>query len=117
RIVQDGRADAHQHLVFENAAVHRRVVANRHQLAHNDRVEVAHSVEHGAVLHVALCADADGVHVAAHDGVHPDAGLLAEHDIADDLRGGIDVTRGRYDGFYSSVRPDHEADFTLSTLL
>ena len=36
-------------------------------------------------------ADADGVHVAAHHRVHPHAGVVAQLDVADDLRGGVDV--------------------------
>ena len=54
-------------------------------------------MEHGAVLHVGVGADADGVDVAADDSVHPDAGVLAEDDIADDLRGEVDVA-SRGDG-------------------
>jgi len=49
-------------------------------------IDVAHAVQDGAVLHVAVGADTDGVDVAADDGVHPDAGVLAEHDVADHLR-------------------------------
>ena len=36
-------------------------------------------------------ADADGVHVAAHHRVHPDAGVVAQLDVADDLGGGVHV--------------------------
>ena len=35
-------------------------------------------------------ADPDPVHVAADDGVHPDAALLADLDVADHLRAVVD---------------------------
>jgi hypothetical protein len=32
------------------------------------------------------------VHVAAKNGIHPDAGVFAENDIADELRGVVDIS-------------------------
>jgi len=48
-------------------------------------------VEDGVVLNVGVVADADLVDVAAEDGVHPDAGMLADDDVANELRGIVDV--------------------------
>jgi hypothetical protein len=36
-------------------------------------------------------ADADLVDVATEDGIHPDAGVFAENDVADELGGVVDV--------------------------
>ena len=92
--VEDHRAHADQHRVLNHAAVDGGVVANGHPVAHDDRIEVALAVEHGAVLHVGVGADADGVHVAAQNGVHPHRGMLAEGHVADELRGKINVATG-----------------------
>src|SRR5437867_2396985 len=43
-------------------------------------------MEHAAILHVGMRADPDGMHVAAQHRIHPDAGILAENYISDDLR-------------------------------
>ncbi len=57
------------------------------------RMRVVHHVDDRAVLHVRSLADADAVHVAANDDVHPDAALGADLDVADDLRARVDVRR------------------------
>ena len=74
-----------------------------------DGVDVAHAtVEDGAVLDVGVGADADGVDVTADDGVHPDAGALAEDDVADNLGGEIDIAGGGDGGRgFSSVGAEH----------
>ena len=96
--------DAH---VLDHAAVDGGVVADGDPVAHDDGIEVALAVEHGAVLHVGVGADADGVDVAAQDGVHPDRGVLAEHDVAEDLGGGVDVATGGDLGRMALVAADH----------
>ena len=58
------------------------------------RMRVVHDVHDGAVLDVRALADADVVHVAANDGVHPDAALGADLDVANHLRAVVDE-RGR----------------------
>ena len=76
RVVEDNGTDADEHLVLYDAAVYGGVVAYGDQFADVDGVQVAHSVENRAVLNIGARADADGVDVAANDGVHPDAGVL-----------------------------------------
>jgi len=48
-------------------------------------------VEDGAVLDIGVGANADGVDVTAQNGVHPHRRALAEHHVAEDLGGGVDV--------------------------
>ena len=84
-------------------------MADGDHLTDDDRVEVTHAVEDSAVLHVGASTDADGVDVASDDGVHPDAGVFAQDDIADDLGGGVDVAAGGNDWGNSLVRPDHSS--------
>ena len=90
-VVENGGADAYEDLVFEDAAVDGGVVADGDHFADDDGVEVAHAVEDGAVLDVGAGADADGVDVAAEDCVHPDGGVLAKGDVADELGGPVDI--------------------------
>ena len=83
------------------------VVADGDHLADDDRVDVAHAVENGAVLHVGFSSDADGIDVSADDGVHPDAGLFSEHDVADNLCGWIDIASFADDRHFALVTPNH----------
>ena len=59
-------------------------------------MRAAHHVNDGAVLNVRAIADPDRVDVAANDDVHPDAALLANLDVADDLSALVDIG-GRMD--------------------
>ena len=77
--------------VLNYAAVHGGVVADRQPVAHDDRVAVALAVKDAAILHIGAGADADGVDVAAQNGVHPDGRALTEDDVAENLRRGVDV--------------------------
>ncbi len=91
-VVEYARADADEHGVLDDAAVDGGVVSDGDQLADEDGIEIALAVEDGAILNVGLSADTDGVYVAAEDGIHPDARVRTEGDVADELSGGIDVT-------------------------
>jgi len=46
------------------------------------------------------------VHVAANHRARPDARILANHHVADDNRGGVDVSRSRDLRLLSMIRPD-----------
>src|SRR5579863_1092697 len=63
-------------------------------LAEIDAPFFFHAVEDAVVLDVGVGADADFVHVAAQDGVHPNRRVLAEDDVADDLCRVVDVAGG-----------------------
>jgi hypothetical protein len=105
--VEDRGADADEDVVLDGAAVDGGVVADADAVADEDRVEVAHAVEDGAVLDVGAGADADAVGVATDYGVHPERGLGAEMDVADELGGGVDVAAGGDGGGDAAVRADH----------
>lgn len=85
RTVENARADADQDGVFNDASVDGGIMADGDPVAHMDRKEVALAVEDGAILHVGVGANADGVDITAQHGVHPDRGVCAEFYIADDL--------------------------------
>jgi len=110
-VVEDGRAHADQAGVLDDAAVDGGVVADGDPVADQDGVDVAHAVEDGAVLDVGVGADADFVDIAADDGVHPDGGVLAEDDVADDLGGEVDVAGSGDGGEDSLVGTDHFCSF------
>src|SRR5216684_4748971 len=76
---------------LDSAAVQGDAVADGDIVAEEQRIFVAHNVEDAAVLDVGASADADVVHVAAHDGAGPDAGVGADHHVADDDGGGVNV--------------------------
>ena len=81
---------------MNRAAVQNRGVSDRHLVADARRVRAAHHVNDGAVLNIRPIADPDRVDVAANDDVHPDAALLADFDVSDDLRALVDIG-GRMD--------------------
>ena len=109
RAVEDDGTDTDEDVVFEGAAVDGGVVADGAAVADDYGVKAALAVEDGAVLDVGAGADADGVHVAAEDGVHPDGGLGAEMDVADDLGGGVDVAAGGEGGGEAAEGANHAA--------
>ncbi len=59
RVIQHPRTDSYEAVVLDDAAVHGRVMADRHALAHMHRVKMPHAVKHGAVLHIGTRPDAD----------------------------------------------------------
>src|SRR5277367_5735670 len=65
-------------------------------------------MQHGAVLDVGICSDPDRVDVAAHHRVHPDTRVLTQGDIANKLRGCIDIAASGNNWGVPLVRTDHE---------
>jgi hypothetical protein len=106
-IIQDACANADKAFIFNDTPVDSCIVADGHPVAHDDRVEVALTVEHGAVLYVGVGADADGVDVSAEDRVHPDGGVRAESNIANELGGEIDIAGVVNLGSVPLVGTDH----------
>jgi hypothetical protein len=106
--VEDDGADANQDVVFQGAAVDGGVVADGAAVSDDHRVEVALAVEDSTVLDVGASADADTVDVAAEDGVHPDGGLGAELDVADNLGGGVDIAAVGQGGGEAAKGAEHE---------
>src|ERR1700677_3222209 len=93
--------------MIDHAAVQGNGMAHGDVLADRDPISIFHAVQHAAILNVRVRADADCVDVAAQDGAHPDRGVLAEDDVANDLRRVVDVaTRGNCRR-YSLKGPDH----------
>ena len=66
-----------------------------------------HAVEDAVVLNVGIVAHADLVDVAAEDRVHPDAGVFAKNDVADELGGVVDVAGVGELGSDAFVGADH----------
>ncbi len=89
--VEDDGTHADEAAGLDGAAVQGDAVADGDVVAEEQRVFVAHYVEDAAVLDVGAGADADVVHVAAHNGAGPDAGVGADDNIADDDGGGVNV--------------------------
>src|ERR1700730_16680895 len=89
--VEDDGAHADEAAGFDGAAVEDGVVTYGDIVANVNAVLFFHAVEDAVVLNVGVVANADLVYIAAEDGVHPDAGVFAENDVADELGGVVDV--------------------------
>ncbi len=76
-------------------------------VANVNAVLFLHAVQDAVVLNVGVVADADLVYIAAEDGVHPDAGVLSENDVADELGGVVDVASIGELGTDAFVGADH----------
>ena len=81
-----------RHLVFQRAAVEHGEMADSDSIPNQKREIRRIAVENTVVLHIRFFADADDVHVAAHYHSRPDAGSLADNDVADHLCTRIDVS-------------------------
>jgi len=106
-VVEDCDAHPDEHIILDNAAVDCGVMADRDPVADGHRVEVALAMQDGTVLDVGVCPHADGVDVAAKDGVHPNRGVLAEFDIPENLGRDVDIAGFGYAGHLSLVTADH----------
>jgi len=114
-IVQDDAAHADEAAVADGAAMQRDRMPHGDPITHGDAVFVAHAVEHAAILHVGVFADADGEHVTTDHGVHPHAGVFTDFNIANDLGGLVDITRIMNARRDSLVRAKHKAEFLKVT--
>jgi hypothetical protein len=68
-------------------------VPDGHFVFEDGRVRAVRDVDDGSILNVCAIADAYMENIAAHDRVEPDARLLADVHIADDLRALFDESR------------------------
>ncbi len=75
-------------------------------IAKNQRILIAHDVQHRAILNVGPRADANVVHVAANHRARPDARILANHHVANDDRGWDDISRCRDLRVLAAIGPD-----------
>ena len=105
--VENDRAHADETAGFNGAAVEYSVVANGDIVANVDAILFFHAVEDAVVLNVGIVADSDLVNVTAEDRVHPDAGVFAENDVADELSGVVDVAGVGELGSDAFVGADH----------
>ena len=105
--VENDGAHADEAAGFDGAAVEDGVVAYGDIVANVDAVLFFHAVEDAVVLNVGIVADADLVDVAAEHRVHPDAGVFAENDVADELGGVVDVAGVGELGSDAFVGADH----------
>ncbi len=114
RAIKNPRAHADQAEVSNHATVHNRAMSDGDAVANDERPFVERDVAHGQVLNVGLLADTNVVHIAADDGVEPDAALIADFNIADD--GGIrgDEDAGGKFGKNIFVRMYHDSEAQIA---
>src|SRR5258708_10782428 len=107
RALEDDGAHADKAASFDRAAVEDGVVSHCDIVAHVNAVLSFHAVEDGVVLNVGIMADTDVLYVAPEYGVHPDARVLADNDVAAELGGVVDVAGFRELGGDAFVGTDH----------
>src|SRR5256884_3509415 len=81
-------------------------MADGHVIAQNQRILVAHHVANRAVLNVGSRADADVVHVPADHRTRPDAGIFADHHVANNHGRRVNVCGSRDLRVLATVWPD-----------
>src|SRR5215208_367204 len=92
RAVEDSGAHADEAIVLDLTPVHDCLVADHTPLAHDSRVARV-SVEHATVLDVRPRSDTDRLRVTAQHGPIPDARLLPQMNVPDDIGTGRDPRR------------------------
>jgi hypothetical protein len=96
--VEDRRAHADEAFVADGAGVDNRAVADGDPIT-DEAWKFIGEMQDGVVLNVGVMADDDAIDVAAQDGVIPDAGMIAEGNVAKDNGGARDVNAGAEGGF------------------
>lgn len=84
RIVHDDGAHADQHMIVNRATVYDGIVGNGHITSDIHRRHFVGTMDNGAILHIHMIANAYVVHIAAYNGIVPNAALVAHHHIAND---------------------------------
>ena len=80
---------------------------DRDPVTQNQRIRKVFDMETRVVLHVRFIPDADVVDIAANGHVRPDAGPLPDHDVADDLGAGVDVSGCGNPGQCAAIGTNH----------
>jgi hypothetical protein len=84
-------------------------------IADVDAILFSHTMQNAIVLNIRIVPHTDFVHVPAENSVHPDACMLAEFDVSDQLSGIVDVTRVRKLGSNSFEGADHDQASAFSS--
>src|SRR5687768_4420752 len=67
------------------ATVEHDAMADRHVVMENERILILHNVKDAQVLNVGVLANTDVMNVTPNDRVKPDAGVIADFDVANDF--------------------------------
>ena len=70
--VEQHRLHADQHAILDGAAMNHRRMPDGHLVTDDGRMRLPHHVHHRQILDIGALADANVIHVAANDDVHPD---------------------------------------------
>ena len=96
-MIHDDAAHADQAFVTDAAAVQNDFMpdsdigADRQWRAGRLVAGAMADMQHAEILHIGTGTDTDMVDVAADHNAGPDRGVIAEHDVADDSRRGMDI--------------------------
>src|SRR5205814_1521739 len=84
-VIEESRPHPDQAVGFDRAAVHHHSVPNGHIILENQRARILHDMPDRAVLNIRVLANADVVDIAPDDTVVPDARMVADFHVADNL--------------------------------
>src|SRR6516164_9222681 len=74
-------------------------------------------MDHGAILNICFIPNANRLYIAPQHGRGPDAGVLPDRYVADNVRAGIDVGGRGYLGCDAAVGTDHGCSNALEDVL
>jgi len=83
---------------------------HRDIFAEIDAPLLLHPVEDAVVLHIGVSPNANLVDVSAYYRIHPHRSVLAQHDVADNLRRFVHVTCRRNRGPNTFIRSNHSLE-------
>ena len=86
-VVENDGAHANERAVADLGAVDRYVMTDRHVVANLDGRFLIQGMKNGPILDIDSVTDANGVDIAAENGVEPNAATLADLNVTDD--GGV----------------------------
>ncbi len=89
-LIHDDGAHTDQTMRLHGAAMQNDAMPNADKVSQDRGVSVAGHMQHAGVLNVGAVTDPNVVDIAPHHRVEPDAGMVADDDIADYLRAVFD---------------------------
>jgi hypothetical protein len=106
--IQDNRADAYKRVILDRAAVNYRRMTDRYAISYYSWELIVSNVHNSPILDVRVSADSYLVDIRSNNAIEPDARLLAQMHIADNLSTRLYESRRSYPGPQSFVFFDHK---------
>jgi hypothetical protein len=92
-------------------------MANGDVVMENEGILISHHVQDAAILDIGVASDPNEIHIPAHDGIEPDAGMVPDHNITDENRAFRDVNALAELRQFSLVFKQHHSKLTELSML